>query len=102
MPDHRNTVAQGMFEDNITRLTAKRATASVIEIIQGKTTVAEASRSVDLLPFAIKLWVEDASRGMENSRRVNLRDSRARYEKHPNSRRKTCGNGVLEPRARKS
>ena len=36
------------MDDSIKRWTAKRKTALVIEIIQGKTTVAEASRSVIL------------------------------------------------------
>lgn len=39
------------MDDSIKRWTAKRKTAQVIEIIQGKTTVAEASRSFDLSPF---------------------------------------------------
>jgi hypothetical protein len=39
--------------------------------IQGKTTVAEASRSFDLSPSEIEGWVEDAKRGMENSLRAN-------------------------------
>jgi len=38
------------MEDSIKRWTAKRKTALVIEIIQGKTTVSEASRSFDLSP----------------------------------------------------
>ncbi|MCW2302002.1 hypothetical protein M2324_000381, partial [Rhodovulum sulfidophilum] len=38
------------MDDSIKRLTAKRKTALVIEIIQGKTTASEASRSFDLTP----------------------------------------------------
>ena len=37
-----------LMEDDIKRWTAKRKTALVLEIIQGKTTVAEASRAFDL------------------------------------------------------
>lgn len=44
---------------------AKRKTALVVEIIQGKTTVAEASRAYDLSPSEIEGWVDDARRGME-------------------------------------
>jgi transposase-like protein len=40
-----------MMEDDIKRWTAKRKAALVVEIIQGKTTVAEASRSFDLPPL---------------------------------------------------
>lgn len=53
-------------EDSIKRWTAKRKAALVVEIIQGKTTVAEASRAYDLSPSEIEGWVEDARRGMEN------------------------------------
>lgn len=52
------------MDESIKRWTAKRKTALVIEIIQGKTTVAEASRSFDLSPSEIEGWVEDAKRGM--------------------------------------
>lgn len=70
----------GPSEDNIKRGTAKRKTALVIEINQGKTTVAEASRSFDLSPSEIEGWVEDAKRGMENSLRANALDIREQYE----------------------
>ena len=69
------------MDDSIKRWTAKRKTALVIEIIQGKTTVAEASRSFDLTPSEIESWVEDAKRGMENSLRANPLDIREQYEK---------------------
>jgi len=69
------------MEDNIKRWTAKRKTALVIEIIQGKTTVAEASRSFDLSPSEIESWVDDAKRGMENSLRANPLDIHEQYEK---------------------
>ena len=38
------------MDDSIKRWTAKRKTALVVEILQGKTTVAEASRALDLSP----------------------------------------------------
>ncbi|WP_233589090.1 DUF1153 domain-containing protein [Falsigemmobacter faecalis] len=53
------------MEDSIKRWTAKRKTALVIEIIQGKTTVSEASRSFDLSPSEIESRVDDARRGMD-------------------------------------
>jgi hypothetical protein len=40
------------MDDSIKRWTAKRKTALVIEIIQGKTTVSEASRAFDPFRFA--------------------------------------------------
>jgi transposase-like protein len=42
------------MDDSIKRWTAKRKTALVVEIIQGKTTVAEASRAYDLLSYPPK------------------------------------------------
>ncbi len=69
------------MDDSIKRWTAKRKTALVIEIIQRKTTVSEASRSFDLTPSEIEGWVEDAKRGMENSLRANPLDIREQYEK---------------------
>ena len=42
------------MDDSIKRWTAKRKTALVVEIIQGKTTVAEASRAFDLTPAEIE------------------------------------------------
>ena len=38
----------------------------MVEIIQGKTTVAEASCAYDLSPSEIEGWVEDAKRAMLN------------------------------------
>lgn len=51
--------------DDIKRWTAKRKSALVIEIIQGKTTVAEASRTYDLAPSEVEGWVDDAKKGMD-------------------------------------
>lgn len=45
------------MDDGIKRWTAKRKTALVVEIIQAKTTVAEASRAYDLSPSEIEGWV---------------------------------------------
>ena len=42
------------MDDGIKRWTAKRKSALVVEIIQGKTTVAEASRAFDLSPSEIE------------------------------------------------
>lgn len=58
-------------DDSIKRLMAKRKTAVVVEIIQGKTTVAETSRAYDLSPSEIEGWVDDTKRGMENALRAN-------------------------------
>jgi len=41
----------------------------VLEILKGKTTVAEAARRYDLKPSEIKAWLDEGIRGMENSLR---------------------------------
>ena len=56
-----------VMEEDIKRWTARRKAALVLEIIQGKTTVAEASRSFDLPPSEIEEWVDEGKRGMENA-----------------------------------
>ena len=53
------------MEEDIKRWTARRKSALVLEIIQGRTTVAAASRQFDLPPSQIEGWVEDSKRGME-------------------------------------
>lgn len=89
------------MEDSIKRWTAKRKTALVIEIMQGKTTVAEASRSFDLSPSEIEGWVDDAKKGMENSLRANPLDIREQYEKQLKDLQEAYGEAMLELRARK-
>ena len=73
----------------------------MIEVIQGKTTVSEASRSFDLTPSEIEGWVEDAKRGMENSLRANPLDIREQYEKQLRGLQEAYGEAMLELRAGK-
>src|SRR5450432_670331 len=60
-----------MMDEEIKRWTARRKAALVVEILQGKTTIAEASRLHDLPPSEIDSWADDAKRGMENALRAN-------------------------------
>ena len=60
------------MDDSIKRWTAKRKTALVVEIIQGKTTVAEASRAFDLSPSEIEGWVDTSGRSRVRSARGEL------------------------------
>lgn len=69
------------MDDEIKRWTARRKSALVLEIIQGRTTVAEASRAHDLPPSEIEKWVDDGKRSMENALRANPQDVREQYEK---------------------
>jgi transposase-like protein len=86
------------MDDSIKRWTAKRKTALVVEIIQGKTTVSEASRAYDLSPSEIEGWVDDAKRGMENALLANPLDIREQDEKQL---KEAYGEAMLELRARK-
>ena len=92
----------GTMDDSIKRWTAKRKTALVVEIIQGKTTVAEASRAFDLSPSEIEGWVDDAKRGMENALRANPLEIREQYEKQLKDLQEAYSEAMLELRARKS
>ena len=90
------------MEDGIKRWTAKRKSALVVEIIQGKTTVAEASGSFDLAPSEIESGVEDAMKGMENALRANPLDIKEEYEKQVQDLQEAYGEAMLELRARKN
>ncbi|MBV6272957.1 DUF1153 domain-containing protein [Alcaligenaceae bacterium CGII-47] len=87
--------------DEIKRWTAKRKSALVLDIIQGKTTVAEASRSYDLPPSEIENWMDDAKRGMENALRTKPEDIREQYERQLKDLQDAYGEAMLELRARK-
>ena len=90
-----------VMEEEIKRWTAKRKSALVMDIIQGKTTVAEASRAYDLTPSEIESWVEDAKRGMENALRAKPLDVREQYERQLRDLQEAYGEAMLELRARK-
>jgi transposase-like protein len=89
------------MDDDIKRWTAKRKAALVMEIIQGKSTVAEASRAFDLAPSEIETWVDEAKRGMENALRAKPMDIREQYEKQLKELQEAYGEAMLELRARK-
>ncbi len=89
------------MEDEIKRWTAKRKSALVLDIIQGKTTVAEASRAYDLSPSEVEGWVDDGKRGMENALRANPLDLKEQYERQIKDLQEAYGEAMLELRARK-
>ncbi|WP_325050406.1 transposase [Falsigemmobacter faecalis] len=70
----------------------------VTEIILGKATVPEASRSFDLSPSEIESWVDDVRRGMENSLQANPLDIHAQYEKQLRDLQEAYGEAMLELR----
>jgi len=90
-----------VMEEDIKRWTARRKAALVLEIIQGKTTVAEASRSFDVPPSEIEEWVEDGKRGMENALRTKPLEIREEYERQLKELQEAYGEAMLELRARK-
>jgi transposase-like protein len=89
------------MEEDIKRWTAKRKAALVMEIIQGKTTVAEASRSFDLQPSEVEEWVDEAKRGMENALRTKPLQIKEQYERQIKDLQEAYGEAMLELRARK-
>ena len=90
-----------MMEEDFKRWTAKRKSALVMDIIQGKTTVAEASRAYDLQPSEIEAWVDDGKKGLENALRAKPLDIREQYEKQLRELQEAYGEAMLELRARK-
>ena len=90
-----------VMDEDIKRWTARRKSALVLEIIQGKTTVAEASRQFDLTPAEIEEWVEQGKAGMENALRAKPEDVREQYERQLKDLQEAYGEAMLEIRARK-
>ena len=89
------------MDEEIKRWTAKRKTALVMDIIQGKTSVSEAARAFDLAPSEIEEGVNDAKQGMENALRAKPLDIREQYEKQLKELQEAYGEAMLELRARK-
>ena len=89
------------MEEDIKRWTARRKSALVLDIIQGNTTVAEASRAYDLSPSEVEGWVDDGKRGMENALRANPLDLKDQYERQIKDLQEAYGEAMLELRARK-
>lgn len=90
-----------VMDEDIKRWTARRKGALVLEIIQGKTTVAEASRAYDLSPSEIETWIEEGKKGLENALRSNPLDVKEHYERQLKDLQEAYGEAMLELRARK-
>lgn len=90
-----------LMEDDIKRWTAKRKTALVLDIIQGKTTVSEASRAYDLNPSEVEQWVDEGKRGMENALRSKPLEIKEQYERQLSDLQQAYGEAMFELRARK-
>ena len=88
------------MEDDIKRWTAKRKAGLVMEIIQGKTSISEASRAFDVAPAEIEEWVDEAKRGMENALIAKPLDIKEHYERQLKELQEEYGEAMLELRAR--
>jgi len=90
-----------IVEEDFKRWTAKRKAALVMDIIQGKTSIAEVSRSFDLPPSEIEEWVEEGKRGMENALRAKPLDVKEQYERQLKELQEAYGEAMLKLRTRK-
>ena len=90
-----------MMDEDVKRWTARRKSALVLDIIQGKTTVSEAARQIDLSPSEIEEWVDQGKAGMENALRAKPEDIREQYERQLRDLQEAYGEAMLELRARK-
>lgn len=63
------------MDDEIKRWAARRKSALVLEIVQGKTTIAEAPRQFDLPPPEIEDWINQGKAGLSQYwRHIQLGD----------------------------
>ncbi len=86
----------GELQPVIKRMTAKKKAEVVMNIFQGKITVAEVSRQYDLTPAVIEEWMEDAQKGIENQLRARPKDVAAMYEEKINEMKAVIGELTLE------
>jgi transposase-like protein len=90
------------MDEEIKRWTARRKSALVLDIIQGKTTLSESSRQFDLPPSEIESWIDQAKSGMENALKAKPEDIREQYESQLKALQEAYGEAMLELRARKN
>lgn len=90
-----------VMDEEIKRWTARRKSALVLEIIQGRTTVAQAARQFALTPAEVEDWVDQGKAGLENALRAKPEDVREQYERQLKDLQEAYGEAMLELRARK-
>ena len=66
----RESLPSQMMDEEIKGWTASRKAALVLQILQARTTVAQASLQSGLPPSQIERWIDDARRGMDNALRA--------------------------------
>ncbi|MFJ2995782.1 DUF1153 domain-containing protein [Pandoraea sp. NPDC087047] len=79
----------------------QRQSTLVLDIIQGKTMVAEAGRAYDMSASEIENCVGDGKRGMENAFRANLLDVKGQSEHQIKALQEACDEAMQELRTRK-
>jgi len=89
------------MDEDVKRWTARRKSALLLDIVQGKTTVSEAFRQFDLAPSEIEEWVEQGKAGMDKALRAKPEDIREQYERQLRELQEAYGEAMLELRARK-
>lgn len=89
------------IESEIKRWTAKRKTQVVLEILKGKTSIAEVARQYDRTVGEIERWIEEGVSGMENSFRARPRAIREQYERKLEQAHAALGEKELELKALK-
>ncbi|ADV46040.1 transposase [Nitratifractor salsuginis] len=82
--------------NEIKRFTAKKKAQIVMDIFQGKTSIAEVSRKYDLTPATVEEWMDEARRGMENQLRARPKDIAAQYEEEIKEMKAVIGELTLE------
>jgi len=86
------------LDEEIKRWTVRRKSVLVMDIIQGRTTVREASDAFDLPIPEIERWVEEGKRGLENALRSNPLNVKEIYEKQIKALQQAYGEAMLELR----
>ena len=87
-----------VMEEETKRWTAKRKAALVVEIIQAKTTITQASRAFDIAPSEIEDWVDEAKKDMKNALRAKPIDIREQYERQLKELQEAYSEAMLELR----
>ena len=86
----------GEKQEEIKRFTAKKKADIVMDIFQGKTTVAEVSRKYDLTPALIEEWIQEARKGIENQLRARPKDVKEQYEQKLRELKEVIGDLTLQ------
>ncbi len=101
MSGKESLAMSGKLDEEIKRWTVRRKSVLVMDIIQGKTTIREASQAFDLPASEIEHWVAEGKRGLENALRVNPLDVKEQYERQIKELQQAYGEAMLELRGKK-